>query len=271
MSIKFVLWLLVFPFYFNVVLLGEGTSYGSSYSLPVNPAFKYSEKDADCLAWNFILLGTLNHLVKQTNIHYMKIKRQEDPDFNDYAKPLPETHVDEIIPARKMRKIISTIIDREGGVCSRELLYERSCVLNSRRGPAYALSFYSDIKVSYFSQVMGIPMDQEGVSEFDAFLHNHMSEYSETKTSLYGLYCSSESLPCLGGIFRHGYFSYHFHNNFGFCMLAKHQDFLKINNIFDFKFYNDVENFHGYKMDKDSLKEFIKRSNRMAEEAVDSQ
>ena len=271
MNTKFVLWLLILVFKFNVALLGEDTSYGLSDSLSVKPDFQYTEKEADCLAWKFILLGTLNHLVKQSNINYMVLKRHEDPDFNYFDNPLPKTHVDEIIPAKKMRNIIETIIDREGGVCSRELLYERSCVLNSRRGPAYALSFYSDIKVSYFSQVMGIPIDQDRVSEFDVFLHNHMSEYPETKTSLYGLYCSSKSSSCLGGIFRHGYFSYHFHNNFGFCMLAKHQDFLKLNNIFDFKFYNDVENFHGYKMDKDSLKEFIKRSNRIAEEAVDSQ
>ena len=267
MNTKFVLWFLIFAFNFNITLLGEGNSYASSDGSSVNHDFQYTEKEEDCLAWKFVLLGTLNHLVKQTNIHYMMIKRQEDPNFNDHAKPLPKTHVDEIMPAKKMRNIIKTIIDREGGVCSRELLYERSCVLNSRRGPAYALSFYSDIKLNYFSHVMEIPMDQDRVSEFDAFLHNHMSEYPETKTSLYGLYCASKSSPCLGGIFRHGYFSYDFYNNFGFCMLAKHQDFLKVNNIFDFQFYNDVENFHGFKMDKDSLKAFIKRSDEIAEES----
>ena len=276
MSTKFFLWLLIFAVKFNVALLGEGTSYGSSASSPVNPDFQYTEKEADCLAWRFTLAATLITMVRRTHASILRKKSREDEKIYGYIKAIPSFYVDEVFPAEKIKKTISTIIKKEGGFCSRELLYDTPCIKNipygpvHGGGPSYTSALSGEIKINYFAQIMGVPLDEYRISELDGFLRDHMSKSPDTKSSFYGLYCESKSAPCVGANYRDGSFRYFIESNFGFCILKKHKIFLKENNIFDVEANNYMKNFHKLSFDQDSLEFFIKRSNEIAEEAADS-
>ena len=240
----------------------KATSYGSSEMLS-HSDFYSQEESADCLAWKFTLATTLHTMVKQTTIHNMVQERQDDPDFHDHHLPLPKIEVDKIIPAKKAKHIIDTIVEKEGGLCSREILYNTPCFMRSvftrpKGIKIHAALVYGEIKFDYFSAITGIDMNKDKVKDFDMFLKKHISLSPETKASYYGISCGES---CTDHIL------YEYYNNFGVCMFKKYQSYFKEENIFDLAPYD----FNGLKLsqitDDESLRLFIEKSDKIAAES----
>ena len=240
----------------------KATSYGSSEMLS-HSYFYSQEENADCLAWKFTLATTLHTIIEQTTIHNMRKARQDDPNFRDHHLPVPKVKVDKILPAKKAQHIIDTIIEKEGGLCSREILYDTPCFMRAvytrpKSGKVYAVLLHGKIKFDYFFAITGIDMNKEKVKDFDMFLKKHISLSPDTKSSYYGISCGES---CTDHIL------YELHNNFGVCMLKKHESYFKEKNIFDLAPYG----FDGFKlsqlMDYESLRSFIEISDKIAAES----
>ena len=217
---------------------------------------QYGEEEGDCLAWKFTLAAALHMEIEQENIRYLNRKRQKEWDVRGFYH-LPKTHVDKLLPARTARKIINTIIEREGGICSRELLYDTPCFSNGQRGRGYASTLVGDMKFKYFSSITGIPVDPSSLSQLDAFLRDHISKSPHTKARYREISCKGSCTD----VFR-----YALYNSFGICMFKKYQNYLKDQNIFDLTPYDYGANYWYNIIDEESLRSFIQRSHEIAEE-----
>ena len=237
----------------------KATSYGSSEMLSHSDFYSQKE-NADCLAWRFTLATTLHTIIKQTTIHN---RMQDDPDFHGRRLPVPKIEVDKILPAKKAKRIINTIVEKEGGLCSREILYDTPCFMKSvytrpKSGKVHAVLLHGKIKFDYFSAITGIDMNKEKVKDFDIFLKKHISLSPDTKDFYYGISCGES---CTDHIL------YEYYNNFGVCMFKKYQSYFKEKNIFDLAPYG----FNGFKLsqitDDESLRLFIETSDKIAAES----
>ena len=248
----------------TLIIFNTTTSYGSSKILnDENTTISYPKEDQDCIAWRFYLTSTLYGMVKYGTTYYKSKERREDPNYyGQYIWHLSDTNVEEILPEKTAKKIIDTIIKKEGGTCSRELLYETPCILHSQRGPAYIVGlngdFHGETTFNYFSLLLGVPVDEDHLDQLDKFLKYHISKSPHTKAYYYGFYCFENTCPVK---------SYEAGNSFGLCMLKKHKEYLKDHDLFDVDYFNFYENSHSLKEDKESLRSFIQRSNEIAAEA----
>ena len=240
----------------------KATSYGSSEMLS-HSHFYSQEENANCLAWKFTLATTLYTIIEQTTIHNMIQEMQNDPDFHGRRLPVPKVEVDKILPVKKAKKIINTIVEKEGGLCSREILYETPCSMKSvymrtKDDKVHAVLLHGEIKFDYFSAITGIDMNKDKVKDFDVFLKKHISLSPDAIGSYYGISCGDS---CTDHIL------YEYYNNFGVCMLKKHESYFKEKKIFDLAPYG----FNGFKisqlMDYESLRLFIETSDKIAAES----
>ena len=244
----------------------KATSYGSSEMLSDNH-FYSQEKKADCLAWKFILATTLHTMIKQTTIHHRMQEMRDDPDFHGRSLPVPKIKVDKILPAKKAKNIIDTIVEKEGGLCSREILYNTPCFMKSvftrpKGIKIHAALVYGKIKFDYFSAITGIDMNKEKVKDFDMLLKKHISLSPDTKDFYYGISCGDS---CTDHIL------YEYYNNFGVCMFKKHQSYFKEKNIFDLAPYDFNELKLSQITDDESLRLFIEASDKIAAESSRNQ
>ena len=246
----------------SVIIGCKSQSYGSS-GLLQNSYLELSEKDQNCLAWRFYLMAALDSMVKQATIKHKRIKRQEKYlATGEYQPPISETIVEEILPAKTANKIIDTIITKEGGHCSRELLYETPCIQHSHRGSGSTFGLGGTVKYEYFSSILGITLTPDNLDEFDDFLKEHLSKSPNTESSFYGFYCMMNTCPKK---------DYEAGNAFSICILKKHKKHLMDHNLFDLDFYNYGEKYGILKQDKESFESFIKRSNEIAAKAAKDQ
>ena len=220
----------------------------------------YPKEDQDCIAWRFYLTTTLYRMVKYGTIYYKNKEKRDDPNYyGQYVWRLSETNVEEILPAKTAKNIIDTIIKKEGGSCSRKLLYETPCIMHSHRGTIHSLGLTGKLDFKYFSHTIGVPVDDDHLNQLNDFLKHHISLSPDTTASYYGFYCQADLCPHEK--------RYEAGNSFGFCMIKKHKKYLKTDDLFDFDYFNIYKMHHQLKEDKESLRSFIQRSNEIAAEA----
>ena len=225
----------------------------------------------DCLAWKFNLVATLYSKIDQSAAHNSNKDEQEhkSPDFVFHRRPFIHEHL-KVLPPSTAKQIVETIIEREGGFCSKELLYQTPCVLTSKKGTNHdAVFFVGSLEKRYFARIVGIIMDDPTVDQLYSFLNNHLDEYSlryqnKNPENNYGYSVLHDSsctdTGCYEGI------SYQFKNNFGLCMLKKHQKYLKDHKIFDLTPYDYHAKYLSITIDEESLRLFIERSHEIAAE-----
>ena len=224
----------------------------------------YPKEDQDCIAWRFYLTGTLFGMARQTTVNERTQKRDEDPhNAHLYHGAPPATKIEEILPAKTAKKIIDTIIKKEGGVCSREILYETPCLVHSERGILPGVGLGADLHgkftLNYFSLLLGVPIDEDNLDQLNDFLKDHISKSLDYRGPFYeGFHCYKKTCPVK---------TYYALNSFGLCMLKKHKQYLKDHDLFDLDQHNFYENSMSLKVDKESLRSFIERSNEIAAEA----
>ena len=202
-------------------------------------------------------MAALDSMVEQATLHYESRKRNDEYKKSGQLPPFPEIIVEEILPVETANKIIDTIIEKEGGICSRELLYETPCIHHRKRGSGSKLGLGGNVKYEYFSSILGINLTPDNLNEFSNFLKNHLSRSPNTEASFYGFYCMMNTCPEK---------DYAAGNVFGLCIMKKHKKHLKEHNLFDLDFYNYSEKYGWRQEDKESLEAFIKRSNEIAAE-----
>ena len=213
-------------------------------------------KEIDCFAWKINLTLTLHNAIEaharlQRSDELVK-KRQEqsrriqtegedfDLDSSLFQSP-PRLNVETIFPAQNFAYIVNKIIEREGGSCSKELLYSTPCTIKlkdrmGRETPRNAVPIPGDIDWDYFSTATGVPLSSRKTKQLNEILNNHIDTKMNTSSEIhsYKFYCDS-SEECSYST------RYYLRNNFGFCMLKKHTSFLKDENLIDLRKYIRVE------------------------------
>ena len=225
----------------------------------------------DCLAWKFNLVATLYAKINQSALHnaYKDEKEYKSPDFLFRRMPLSDDYLNKVLPASTAKKIVETIIKREGGFCSKELLYQTPCVFNSKEGAIHDATLAGSLDKIFFSRITDIIIDDPTVNQLYSFLNEHIDEYKlkfpdKNGKDHYG-YSVYNTLHC-GATKCFDRILYQIESNFGLCMFKKHQQYLKDNEIFDLTPYDYHAKYLSTTVDEESLCSFIERSHEIAAE-----
>lgn len=217
-------------------------------------------EDDDCLAWKFTILTTAYSMAFQTALQKEQEKRLDEGNSTLGI----DIQVEKILSWKQAKEIVDTIIKKERGVCSKELLYNTPCVMNLKgdfnhpKKPTQIKSarFVGHINIDYFSRATGMSVTKPKIIQLERFLQAHSENSLTADNKIYYAYCDGS---CRNHI------SYVHHNAFGICILTKHASYLKENNIFDVDLKNHYKNTHNYFIDEDSLDSFIKKSKELSE------
>ncbi|MCY4381325.1 MAG: hypothetical protein OXC40_07160, partial [Proteobacteria bacterium] len=168
------------------------------------------------------------------------------------------------------------IIEQEGGTCSRELLYQTPCIMfydytpagakniRPNRGYKYAATFYDYVDVAYLLEPLGMPPTKQGMIDTHHFLLDHqIAHFPKVLAEFVKLTCTSS---CQGDNWN---IDYLFANNFGLCMLKKHQHALKQKQLFDFTAHDDYSYEYIQKIIESSFQSFVKRSDELSGKLVE--
>ena len=226
----------------------------------------------DCEVWRFYLFNTIAFTIHQSKIHERPILYQRMVEIDKNAKfpPYPPP-IHELLPAHRVRRIIDTVLTLEKGVCSRELLYETPCRAlptggMRKGGIIHSHGYDEQYKSKYFSDVMGIPMNNILAMSYEKFLRDHLSKSPESKAE-FGLFgcrdpgyttCNRETVNPRSRI------DVSFGNNAGLCLLMKHHDYLKKNDLLDLRSHY-IGKIYTDQLVPEDLDAFIKKSYEIQE------
>ena len=253
-----------------VIMVGcKSVSYGSSHSITQSESkSQLVIEDEDCFAWKFYLFTSMHDIVHQGAIQTINRMRSKYLDRLEIDGP-PVIDMNKVLPPKTVQEIMNTIIKREGGHCSKEVLYEITpCAYDhittkeTKRygGFVYASSIYAKIDFDYFSKSMGIPVSKDLLVKYEKFLDRHVSK------SLLNEHYRKTRIVCEDHC-DDGVFSVSYKNGLGTCMLEKHRTYFKENNIFDFGEFFYWERYGGNpELHIPSMESYIEETNRIAEE-----
>ena len=259
----------------------QSQSYGSSEVTSQNdttPAFL--KADGDCFAWKFYLLTAIYDIVYRgvSKEVYARTRENFDPSIH---YNFPNINIYEALPPQTAKKIINTIIKREGGHCNKQVLYEiPRCTYDSNikirskverishrfKDIIYHVEFFDMIDFDYFSKATDFPINKKLVSQYEHFLREHLIEkqypdFNDFDLHRYILLSCDEKCNNNDFYFRH-------YNVFGSCMIAKHYKHLKNYDIFDFKDYlHGILNNPIATLNINSLENFIKKSDEVVKKS----
>ena len=230
-------------------------------------AYECSKHPCGIRAWRFYLFTSMHSIVRQGAIEAVGYMRNKYLDSLKVSYPAP-IDMNKILPPETAQKIIDTIIEKEGGHCSREVLYEITpCAYEHVHKEGYqriggivdADGAYTKINFSHFSESLGVPMNKDLLSEYKIFLGKHLSKSINTRYLTPRISCVDE---CHEDVFLLAH-----KNSLGRCMLEKHRDYFKENNIFDFDDYFKWKGYdHQPELHRSRMEDYIKETNRIAEE-----
>ncbi|MCY4380982.1 MAG: hypothetical protein OXC40_05390 [Proteobacteria bacterium] len=239
--------------------------------VPYNKKTSWTNKE-NCFAWKFYLAATLHNMVAGTEnfsfhqhrklyIHLGKENMPPYPHEQDYRK---------LMPKERLQEILDYIIEQEGGTCSRELLYQTPCIIfydytpGRNRGYTYAAIFNGYPDVTYFLGALGMPPTKQGMIATHHFLLDHqIAQFPNVYSEFVRLKCN---YLCQGNNWD---VKYVFANNFGLCMLKKHQHALKQKHLFDFTAHDDYRSEFIQKIVEPSFQSFVKRSDELSGKLVE--
>ena len=256
-------------------------SYGSSQTAEKNedmPAFL--KADGDCFAWKFYLLTATYDLVYRGVSKEIYDTIKENFDSSKYYS-FPDINMYKSLPPETAKEVINTIIEKEGGHCSKEVLYEvPRCTYDPYPGAKsrdneedsdtedktiYNVIVHDVMDFDYFTKAIDFPIDENLVSQYEHFLKAHIIKKNyplSHETSRHG----SISLSCEEDCIENNDFYFHYYNSFGTCMIAKHYKHLKNHDIFDFKDYlRGASTNPDATLNLPSLDNFIKESDEITE------
>ena len=226
----------------------------------------------DCEVWRFYLLSTLADIIYQSKLHENQILYNRLLKIDRNAERPVIRPIHKLLPAHRAREIIDTVLTLEKGVCSRELLYETPCRAHPtggmRKGGIIHNHAYDGFyKSKYFSDVMGIPMHNLLAISYEEFLLDHLSKSpgSKMKFRFFGCNKGFRNSKCnLEIVNLKDYIDFSFSNNAGLCLLMKHHDYLKENDILNLRSYYIVRRYTDQIIAED-LDAFIKKSYEIQE------
>ena len=252
-----------------VVMMGcKSFSYGSSHSITQSESkSQLVIEDEDCFAWKFYLFTSMFSLVHQGSIWNVDDIEQKYLGGNS-AESNIYIDMNKVLPPKTVQKIMDTIMEKEGGHCSREVLYEITpCAYeyvhrkgNKRVGGiVYTGSAYAEIDFDYFSESLGVPMSKDLLGEYRKFLREHLSQSPNTRYT-------TPRMSCVDNCDENIFLLTH-QNIMGECMFEKHRTYFKENDIFDFgEFFYWEKYLDNPELHIPSMEAYIKETNRIAEE-----
>ena len=234
-----------------------------------------TEKERDCLAWKFYLLTTMYRLAYTNETYHDKFGYIR---YGAHYKKYHNINIYETFPPETAKKIINMIIEKEGGHCSKKVLYGiQRCAFDpnyhkrspsARGGGDHGINTIYDVEVldamdfEYFTRAMDLPMDKKLVSQYENFFSTHAYALPVDH-----IYAANIWLSCREDCIRNNRFDFHYYDSFGICMIAKHEKYLKDNNLFYFKYYlHGVSTNPHATLNIPSLQTFIKKTDAVAEE-----
>ena len=256
----------------------ENRSYSSSHEISASDShFNFIPKgqNLDCVAWKFYLYTSMYGIVHQGSIRKILIVRRKNLDGSEVVGA-PVIDMYKVLPPETAKLIIDTIIEKEGGHCSREVLYEiPSCIFRSDLaigertrggGTSYAKGHQSDIEYDHFSKSTGLSMSDNLRKKYSEFFKEHISYSLNTKANpavITKPYPNSHAGD-------HAFLTY-YDNSFGVCMFEKYKKYFKDTNIFDIAhFYPWDQNDYEAKLDPASVEVFIRESDKISEKYKES-
>ena len=253
----------------GLVVIGcKSQSYGSSGLKSQNMAVSdLTIEDGDCFAWKFYLLTDIYSTVHRGATRNVNNMRRKYLDHSTYSGP-PAVDMYKILPPETAKKIIDAIIEKEGGHCSREVLYDIThCSYyfepvdrgsGGLGGTVHTVGVYAKINFDYFSKVTGFSINKQLVSDYNNFINEHISQSPQTIAQKGLVYCVDD---CVQNVFLSSY-----NNSFGRCMFEKHREYLKGQVTFDFgDYFYWGKNDYDPKLSIPSMESFIKESDEVAE------
>ena len=236
-----------------------------------------TEKEGDCFAWKFYLLTTMYRLA------YTNESSFEKSSFIRYGATYKKHHninIYETFPPETAKKILGMIIEKEGGHCSKKVLYGvQRCAFDpnphkrsptARGGGDHAISTIYNVEIrdamdfEYFTRAMDLPIDEKLVPQYRKFLKTRFNEYPHPADHVYartGLYCEKEDCT------KYNRFNFTYFDSFGICMIAKNERHLKENDLFYFDYYLDgISTNPIATLNIPSLQTFVKETDAIAEE-----
>ena len=252
-----------------VIMSCKSHSYGSSQTLSQNGSeSQLVIEDEDCFAWRFYLFTSMYSIVHQGSLWIVSdIKKKYT---NDIHSAIKTRYIDmnKVLPPKTAQKIMDTIIEKEGGHCSREVLYEITpCAYEyvHREGDqriggfVYAGDAHGEVDFNHFSESLGVPMNKDLISDYRDFLREHLSKSPNTRYSTPRMSCVD---GCDDDLFLLGH-----KNGLGRCMFEKYRTYFKENDIFDFgEFFYWERYLNNPELHIPSMEAYIKETNRIADE-----
>ena len=234
-----------------------------------------TEKERDCFVWKFSLLTTMYRLAYTNETKHQKL------DYIRYGSSYKDYHninIYEDFPPETAKKIMDMIIEKEGGHCSKKVLYGiQRCTFDpnphkrppsARGGGTHAIDTIYSVEIrdamdfEYFTKSMNLPINKKLVPQYGHLLKRHIYEYPHTNK-----YIGLTGLSCRSHCIRNNRFDFSYFDSFGICMIAKHEKYLKENDLFYFDYYLDGISTNPFAtLNIPSLKNFVQRSNEIAEE-----
>ena len=250
-----------------VIMSCKSHSYGSSQTLSQSESeSQLVIEDEDCFAWKFYLFTSMYSVVHQGATRTVNDIRRRYLNWVGVDGP-PVIDMKQVLPPKTAQKIMDTIIEKEGGHCSREVLYEITpCAYEHIHregyqrigGFVYAGSTYTEIDFDHFSESLGVPMNKDLISDYRDFLREHLSKSPNTRYSTPRMSCVD---GCDDDLFLLGH-----KNGLGECMFEKYRTYFKENDIFDFGEFFYWERYdHNPELHMPSMEAYIKETNRIAE------
>lgn len=207
--------------------------------------------NVDCFVQKVYLLTTLYDMIWE-----------HDRKTNSYFNRI--TPVEKILHPRVATRIINTVMSREDPACSPKILYGPSCEVVQTNGvKTSTYFFYGHIPKPWWWYQFKLNVTDVLGSKIDTLLTNHFHKhrsYRAKGVSFNHMYCAG--ICSKGSDQREPEVHYKYNNNFGLCMLKKHENHLKSEGIFDLSPYFDFESRQvGVReFDTQSLQSFINRT-----------
>ena len=216
---------------------------------------QFLKEHGDCFAWKFYLFTALYDLASQTasrELYDIKEKYFNNSVHSDF----PSFNMYKVLPPEKAKKITNMIIEKEGGHCSKEVLYAiPRCTYdpNSKNLPPnirgigshgvntiYNVEVQHTMDFNYFSRAMGFPISKKLVEQYEQFLQMRVVEYPPSHNNSQSIWLLNPGKDYS----KKKVFVFSYYNSFGACMIAKHHKYIKDHGMFDFKtvFYGTSTN-----------------------------
>ena len=242
-------------------------SYGSSHleSKDEKNTIQFIEENQDCIVWKFHLLTRIYGVVEQIARRKILDMKKRHLTTENFMYDIPiRINMNKVLPPETAKKIIDTIIEREGGHCAKEVLYDIKPCFYTISGRLVYGSPSANISFDYFSKSTNIPISKDLVFYYDDLLKRHLSKSPQPIDRIDNI--SDGKMKCLDNC-DNNIFSFYYSNGSAHCMIEKHQEYITDHVVDHFDdLFSNTKHSDPTVLDTPSMESFIEESDNIAEQ-----